>query len=88
MSDSLLILDCIYMYVKIWLSVILFANSVSAKNTTEPIYAGNDLSQPLQIALLNIELMNVISSYFDSKAKCNIEPVNWKMLLSLWVISK
>ena len=26
-------------------------------------------------------------SYFGSKAKCNTKPVNWKILLSLWVVS-
>ena len=49
MSDILLILDLSKHLCELWLSVILFAYCVSAKNTTELIYAGKDFIQALQI---------------------------------------
>ena len=49
MSDILQILDLSKHVCELWLSVILFAYCVSAKNTTELIYAGKDFIRALQV---------------------------------------
>ena len=43
------------MFVKLWLSVILFAFFVSAKNTTYCNYNGKDFIQALQVGCPNIK---------------------------------
>ena len=52
MSDICDIGFVLYMYVKLWLSVILFAYYVSAKNTTELIYAERTLFKHCMLVVL------------------------------------